>query len=371
MAILGATGSNCLEATQIRLEIKTDICDLERVVVYLGGASRTAPIAQVDLMPKPCGADQQRRVGSLVLVPTDRGKTFVVIVEGTTRLGDCAVPKGCVSASRSVAFLSHSSLELPVNLERSCLDRVCKPGETCVQGACVPEDVDCRTMKTCVPAADASADASLTEAGLEAGLDSALDAGGCPIVLATILASSSATHHWSFDELNGPAMDPVGMTSAPLANGYSRLSSSPGCGNALVSPSTMGTMPMATTAQPAIAMRLRPAGFGTATLLTGAMNQAMWTLGIDAGLHLTFTSTKGVMMPGSPVVSAGVLKSNKWNDIEVVASGMTGNVQFAINGSVEFPKLVSAGVPGALSLTIGPMPIVSNDIDELWTYSVP
>lgn len=76
------------------------------------------------------------RIGTLVFVPSQRGNKFEVSV------GACdKTQMHCIRAARSVRFVPHTPLRLPISLDRACMDVLCLPDFTCSGGACVPEDV--------------------------------------------------------------------------------------------------------------------------------------------------------------------------------------------------------------------------------------
>src|SRR5581483_9106521 len=80
---------------------------------------------------------------SLVFVPSKKkGTKFTIQIEGLASMQK-------VRASRSVSYIDHQTLVLPVELQASCLGVVCDPGQSCTNGQCIGDSVDCMS-KTCI-----------------------------------------------------------------------------------------------------------------------------------------------------------------------------------------------------------------------------
>lgn len=143
-----ATSGGCQEPTQITLEISTDASCAEVVGTTIssqGSGQSERKLASTE----HC---EGGRVGSLVLVPSERGGPVTVsVVQGVNKSPDDCVKDGdaggCIVARRVVSFVEHSSLRLPVNLEASCLGVACSPTDTCQAGVCVP--LACAGSQTC------------------------------------------------------------------------------------------------------------------------------------------------------------------------------------------------------------------------------
>lgn len=167
----GLASATCLDPTEVRLTIQTNICDLREVAVFLEGTS--APSATTTLTQDPsCDPSKMRKAGTVVFIPSTGGGSkarFGFKVEGTLTGGSCdgAMKSKCVVATRrSAGYIDHTRLDLPVDLTRDCVDVTCADNQTCVSGRCVSADVACGG-KTC-ELADASVDAPVVDAPVEA-----------------------------------------------------------------------------------------------------------------------------------------------------------------------------------------------------------
>jgi hypothetical protein len=73
---------------------------------------------------------------------------------GTKTADDCVRTNytgGCIVARRSVRYVSHQRLELPIALDTSCIDVPCGATTTCVNGNCVPAMIDQCGPNGCMP----------------------------------------------------------------------------------------------------------------------------------------------------------------------------------------------------------------------------
>ena len=147
-ALLAPTWS-CLDPTEIDLRITTD-----------EAVSAIAPPAQAqilvgtpeDVLTTPSTAidsnavDTSGSFGDLVVAPNgDIGADVAVrVVLGVTvPTNQCAQsPQDCIVASRTIRYVSHHKLVLPVQLEAACLGVQCDVAHTCVAGKCVDNAVD-------------------------------------------------------------------------------------------------------------------------------------------------------------------------------------------------------------------------------------
>lgn len=139
----------CRDATQIRLEIRTNVpCSKPAdgwrgVAVYAGppGAEERgdAPV----LVTSDC--NDQGYIGSLVVVPSgDKDEAVRIRVVAAVSKDeelqpeDCAARnyKGCIVARRAVRYVPHSTLDLQIDLTQDCRDEPCDPEHSCSVGAC-------------------------------------------------------------------------------------------------------------------------------------------------------------------------------------------------------------------------------------------
>jgi hypothetical protein len=151
--VITLVAASCRSPTEITLELTTDEpCEL----VFATGANITAGSFE-ELERKPPGArtsdcralNGEGSLGSLVLVPSGPldDPIAVRVVMGVTRSADdcvAAIPpdySGCIVARRSLRYLPHTPLTLPIALRRACVGKEC-PGQTCVEGSCVDPSID-------------------------------------------------------------------------------------------------------------------------------------------------------------------------------------------------------------------------------------
>jgi hypothetical protein len=150
--------SGCLDATQIEVELRTDVKCADRPettisVGTLGQLESSAPVAVTTACDEQTG-----RIGSIVVLPHDskEGQVGLEVVAGIVKSAEeCRRDHfvgGCIVARRSLNFVKHHGLKLPIELEAACIDVPCGATETCRKGACVSAEVDptsCHTNQGC------------------------------------------------------------------------------------------------------------------------------------------------------------------------------------------------------------------------------
>ena len=165
-AVVTLAAGGCQEPTQIRLHVTTDLsCErLRNAALVVGGSgfnlvervNAEGELAFAHTQPGPdglCrpGADgKNNEIGMTVLVPADRDDVPVAVqivlgVDQSVAPARCvAGDQSCVSASRSLRYVPHRTLDVPVKLFEVCLGVVCDPGSTCYDaGKCVSDGVAC------------------------------------------------------------------------------------------------------------------------------------------------------------------------------------------------------------------------------------
>ncbi len=192
----GTTAPACFAPTQIEVRLTTDVPCAD--LATTGGAEifvagRSADLAGEDprataatcLGPAEGGAAS---LGTLNLVPSD-GRDAPLVVQVVLRLPGRAAPSappgdvaGCIVARRSIRFIAHASLLLPIVLDSRCAGVSCGADETCERGLCVASAVgDCNGGPCVVGASDGGegeGGPGVTEAGplLDASSDAPKDA---------------------------------------------------------------------------------------------------------------------------------------------------------------------------------------------------
>jgi hypothetical protein len=120
--------SACLDPTEIELIVTTDVpCDqVARTQILFGDA-----VVSSSMACSPGG-----RIGSLILVPSNRGLSGNVTVEMELKGGACPTTN-CIVARRTLTFVSHQKLSVDIALTQSCTGVACDATATCVNGICM------------------------------------------------------------------------------------------------------------------------------------------------------------------------------------------------------------------------------------------
>jgi hypothetical protein len=139
-SVVPAGEVGCLGATQVTLVLSTDVDCKQTITTTITTSAPDAPTAVPAATTTTCqsGGD----LGTLVLVPSgDRGGH--VNVEVVTAVGvpasACVRPAfgpSCIVARRSLGFLPHTGLTLPIAMRDACRGILCGPTDTCVSGVC-------------------------------------------------------------------------------------------------------------------------------------------------------------------------------------------------------------------------------------------
>ena len=148
---------SCLAPTEITLSITTDAkcADLQGVAIALGPTSEIDTTAALTVTPQ-CGPDGT--IGTLALVPRSIDDVVGIrVVAGFKKPADaCVAPfgDGCIVARRSLRYVPHTPLFLPIELSVSCSGVPCDTTSTCVAGQCVPANIPdpttCATPNGCL-----------------------------------------------------------------------------------------------------------------------------------------------------------------------------------------------------------------------------
>ncbi len=154
--------SACREPTQITVELSTDVACAEArattVTVGLpGGLERGDPA----VVSSACESEGSRgELGTVVLVPSGDDDApvgvKVTLAVSDDAVEDCSKEYGrhCIVARRTLRYLPHTPLVLPIELSRVCQGVFCDEDSTCQNGVCVDATVDpndCAAPPGCVP----------------------------------------------------------------------------------------------------------------------------------------------------------------------------------------------------------------------------
>jgi outer membrane protein assembly factor BamB len=181
LAAVAGLAPSCRPATEIVVRVTTDF-DCSRlgssgVALHVGASTAFGPASSLSAS---CAGDY---VGSVVLVPSDNGNavffdvTAALAPQSLDASGTCTEGSaGCIHARRSLRYLSHESLLVPIQLQQECAGVVCDPDSTCYSSQCVPAAVDpstCEGSGGCPPPSGdggaAGSDGCGETSGLQAG----------------------------------------------------------------------------------------------------------------------------------------------------------------------------------------------------------
>jgi hypothetical protein len=193
--LLAAAGLliGCLDATQVEVELTTDVncADRPETAISVGTLEQresSPPVA----VTTACDADTGR-IGSIVILPHESktGRVALEVVAGITKTAEeCRRDNfvgGCIVARRTLNFVKHRGLRLPIELEAACVDVPCNATQTCRKGSCVSAEVDpdsCLTGDGCMVAAPGAgssgggAAGATGVAGSDGGASGSRDDGG-------------------------------------------------------------------------------------------------------------------------------------------------------------------------------------------------
>jgi hypothetical protein len=374
VGLVGAsTIFSCLEPTEIRLELSTDICDLTSVKIWT--TDETLPLTDVPVTVDPsCTTTTKGKIGTLVLVPSHHGDSFVVNVAGARKRGNYTLGNGVVRASRRVSFLAHTALDLPVELERSCVDVDCKdPSKTCVNGQCVDNSATCNNKSCGVQ---------------DGGADDASDAGSCNAGLTRLnIPNAIPVAFWTFEGGSGNRVfEGKSQTpSDPFPNPSWGFTTHPTCGQALSMETGSMRLNVNSPAQGGVAvafelnvpndtMQYIP------VLETNSSPGGNWSVDIEVDTtttrHVQLQLDRPTADGESMLLSAPdpySFSTNEWHHIEV-AINASGSVQFAIDQNIQSGK-VAVGPPGNGALMLDSHVTSGSTqrvlIDELHVYQIP
>lgn len=163
-AMLGGASGGCRDATQLQVRVYTNVPHQAgmTVAIWAGPDIRglSAPVAKVT---SSWGADGT--IGSLGIVPAGSrdGPVAVRVALGLPgRDAETCGQNGdfsrCIVARRSLAYLEHRGLDLPVGLFATCEAKACDDDTTCnAEGQCVTARIDpaaCTAPSACLPPGD-------------------------------------------------------------------------------------------------------------------------------------------------------------------------------------------------------------------------
>ncbi|MCC6668315.1 MAG: hypothetical protein IT375_31515 [Polyangiaceae bacterium] len=145
----------CREPTQLTLHLSTDAkcVDVKGTSITVGAHGKLEdkdPVARTTECSAATG-----QVGTLVVVPSGSkdDQVSVRVVTGVGKSAEACVKDGyvggCIVARRTLRFLPHTSLDLPIAMSVDCLDVPCEATQTCLEGKCVSAATQCTGAGDC------------------------------------------------------------------------------------------------------------------------------------------------------------------------------------------------------------------------------
>ena len=177
--------AGCREPTEIVLVISTTLsCDaLETGIAIAAGVDPVRTEGAISShffsgTSRACGAGGE--LGTLVVTP-GAGAAAIVVVAGVNGQDTALCTpdnhyKDCVVARRSLSFVDHVPLTVPIELTADCLNVPCDARNTCLKGTCVDAYVACG-KDGCASIARGGEPAPDAGPLLDASVDATLDAG--------------------------------------------------------------------------------------------------------------------------------------------------------------------------------------------------
>lgn len=154
-ALAVASSASCLDPTQITLTVSTDLrCDVTKGTAFTGGQDALA----IEAAP-PTGTTQRCVAGGVGTLVASSGEkdgraVFVVTMGVDVPVSECTAAKswkGCIVQRRSLRYVKHTPLTLPIAMLLVCKDKVCDANSTCARsGKCVPSEI--KNAESCADA---------------------------------------------------------------------------------------------------------------------------------------------------------------------------------------------------------------------------
>lgn len=186
-AFVGAAVASCLDATQITIDVRTDLrCDQVRSLSITAGDPGRIEGAPPTTETRRCLPTGE--IGTLVVTP-ERTKSsevaFKLVMGVDVPTSECKPPlyKGCVVQRRQLSYVPRRPLTVPVYMLFRCIDVPCDESTTCAaNGQCVSAKItspESCTGAGCFPPGDPSGepDASPPRPPEDGGIRTGDDAG--------------------------------------------------------------------------------------------------------------------------------------------------------------------------------------------------
>jgi hypothetical protein len=388
----------CLGPTEITLDVTTNVdcaTGLHEVDIYIGkhGEALTSPSA----VASKCEDPTNDRVGTLVVIPSSIDETVdisvVAVLTGAAACPPDSTDSHCIVAKRSLGYISHTPLELPIFLDANCAGFTCPDGQTCAapngKPMCVDDTPTCSASggsatscgldggasdATTIADADVRPDGATSDGGATDAIANDVIASDAPLACTSPAAGlfTTPTYAWSFESTLADDGNQLGQQTPQTGTTF-HFNGVPSCGDYV---STMLVQPL--TAQQSVfasnhfaisAWIEGPASLNTtATVFTLGNTQTGLSLQFKGGV-LTGTWYYGT---GSVVATDSVTQPlDTWfpATLEVDASKTSGTVTLyranvlAKATASTFTSYAPASGPLSVGATVG--------VDQLEFYTLP
>ncbi|HEX7601785.1 MAG TPA: LamG-like jellyroll fold domain-containing protein, partial [Polyangiaceae bacterium] len=354
--------------------------------IYVGTAEELArPLGALTPSAVTRGCkDGKGRIGSIVLVPSGSDDEHVSIrVVASHNSANCAADlhSGCIEARRSLGFVPHTPLYLPVQLAKSCENVVCdNASDTCVSGQCVPSAIECNgacptpgidggpidaTFKDVLGVKDVisvSDVLTLDDSPIVPLDSSSLDATSKCLPVA-VLDAGVPTYFWHFNEGSGTTTFEATFGTLALPAGASFVPGPSNCLSALAlmtNPFVAGTSAALGSPSPRVGFWMKTTGANGAILSTFdiAGQKTLWALFVQAGnLAANVCGANGCVALNTLTAVA----DGAWHSIAFAHNQFGSSTVLLVDGIVAGTNTILLNTSTNASLTVG----INGAIDEL------
>jgi hypothetical protein len=174
--------ASCRAPTEVVIEARTSALAATVYPTFftVGASARDVETAFVTASVSARPANGDGFLGSLVAVPGSSGDGAALSVkialaftpEAAARPDACLPPayEGCIVARRTLRYVPHTRLVLPVELTEDCLNVPCDAVTTCRHGTCVDDTASC-SGDTCMLPGESSSSPPPPPSPLDGGSD--------------------------------------------------------------------------------------------------------------------------------------------------------------------------------------------------------
>jgi hypothetical protein len=232
VVVWGAMFASCLDPTEIEVVVSTDVaCNVvtqNGVAIAIGKPGDDSIAAAGNT--HDCSSDGG--IGTLVVLPHGIGDSVGIRVmlgvdASVENCDESHAFAGCIVARRSVSFIPHRPLTLPIELQSSCIGKICDPSSTCFNGTCVDAGVTCDGGACELPDSGGPPPPTCRASGPTPVIASALPntphlarlPGGGWLVTYVVGSGSAKSLFGSFIDSSGVAGNPTVISSLPSSQG--------------------------------------------------------------------------------------------------------------------------------------------------------